>query len=143
MSSPEDGEGGSYRGPVDSLYERLPHGPHRLDHNQVVRNQRARIQGAMIEAVAASGYQAVSVRQVVALAGVSRRSFYELFSNKLECFLSTFDVIAARGVKNIHSAYQQSEGPLEDRLRITFRQSRRLAVVIEAMKGSPPGRCRR
>jgi len=122
MSSPEDGEGGSYRGPVDSLYERLPHGPHRLDHNQVVRNQRARIQGAMIEDVAASGYQAVSVRQVVALAGVSRRSFYELFSNKLECFLSTFDVIAARGVKNIHSAYQQSEGPLEDRLRITFRQ---------------------
>src|ERR1039458_1685675 len=78
MSSPEGDEGGSYRGSVDPLYERLPHGPHRLDHNQVIRNQRARIQGAMVEAVAASGYEAVSVRQVVALAGVSRRSFYEL-----------------------------------------------------------------
>jgi AcrR family transcriptional regulator len=122
MSSPEDGEGGSYRGHVDPLYERLPHGPHRLDHNQVIRNQRSRIQGAMVEAVAGSGYQAVSVRQVVALAGVSRRSFYELFSNKEECFLSTFDVIVARGVKNIRRAYQESEGPLEDRLRITYRQ---------------------
>jgi AcrR family transcriptional regulator len=122
MSSPEDGEGGSFRGSVDALYERLPHGPHRLDHNQVIRNQRARIQGAMVEAVAASGYEAVSVRQVVALAGVSRRSFYELYSNKQECFLSTFDLIAARGVKNIRRAYQDSEGPLEDRLRVTFRQ---------------------
>jgi AcrR family transcriptional regulator len=123
MSSPGGGEGGSYRGSVDPLYERLPHGPHRLDHNQVIRNQRARVQGAMVEAVAASGgYEAVSVRQVVALAGVSRRSFYELYSNKLECFLSTFDVIAARGVKNIRSAYQDSEGPLEDRLRAALRQ---------------------
>ena len=35
------------------LYERLPHGPHRLDHEQVIRHQRSRIHGAMVEAVAA------------------------------------------------------------------------------------------
>jgi AcrR family transcriptional regulator len=148
MSSPEDGEGGSYRASVDPLYERLPHGPHRLDHNQVIRNQRARIQGAMVEAVAASSYEAVSVRQVVALAGVSRRSFYELYSNKQECFLQTFDVVAARGIKRIRAAYEESEGPLEDRLRIAFRhftegvktnwKDARLAIV-EAQTILPAG----
>src|SRR5271169_3897709 len=122
MSGSESSRGSSYKGPVDPLYERLPHGPHRLDHNQVIRNQRARIQGAMVEAVATSGYERASVKQVVALAGVSRRSFYELFANKQECFLATFDVVAARRIKGMRQAYQDSDGDLEDRLRAAFRE---------------------
>src|SRR5271163_2421137 len=98
MSATEGGRE-THRGSAGPLYERLPHGPHRLDHNQVVRNQRSRMYGAMVEAVAASGYERASVRQVVALAGVSRRSFYEQFSNKQECFLQAFDVIVARNAK--------------------------------------------
>jgi TetR/AcrR family transcriptional regulator len=112
----------SYGGSVDSLYERLPHGPHRLGHDQVTRNQRIRLYGAMVEAVAASGYERASVRQVVALAGVSRRSFYELFANKQECFLATFDMVSARGVNVIRQAYQDSDGTLEDRLGATYRR---------------------
>jgi len=88
---------GSATTPLVPLYKRLPHGPHRLDRTQVIRHQRARIYGAMVEAVASSGYQETSVKQVVALAGVSRRSFYEQFANKQECFLATFDLIAQRG----------------------------------------------
>jgi hypothetical protein len=57
------------------LYQRLPHGPHRLAAEEVIRNQRARMHGAMIEAVATNGYERTSVKQVVGLAGVSRRSF--------------------------------------------------------------------
>ena len=57
MSS-ERGGRGSGAGAVSPLYARLPHGPHRLDHGQVVHHQRARIHGAMIEAVAANGYAA-------------------------------------------------------------------------------------
>ena len=45
----------------------------------------------MVEAVAGRGYDAVTVRQVIALAGVSRRSFYEQFASKQDCFLSTYD----------------------------------------------------
>ena len=59
--------------PAAPLYQRLPHGPHRLGAEQVARNQRTRMHGAMIEAVAASGYERTSVKQVVGLAGVSRR----------------------------------------------------------------------
>src|SRR5690348_8874337 len=77
-----------------ALYKRLPRGPHRLDRRAVAQHQRVRIHGAMVQAVAGDGYDALSVRQVIALAGVSRRSFYEQFASKEACFLATFDVVA-------------------------------------------------
>jgi AcrR family transcriptional regulator len=104
------------------LYQRLPHGPHRLDPDEVVRNQRARMHGAMIEAVATNGYERTSVKQVVCLAGVSRRSFYEQFANKQECFLATFDVIAARGAARVSSAYRGAEGAFEVRMKAAFEE---------------------
>lgn len=151
MSSSERGGRGSDAGSMAPLYARLPHGPHRLDHKEVVHHQRARIHGAMVEAVAANGYAGTSVRQVVALAGVSRRSFYEQFANKEECFLSTYDVIAARGVKRIRRVYLASEGLLEERLKVGFRElvegiranwkGARL-VVVEAQTIGPAGLAR-
>ena len=105
---------------VAPIYKRLPHGPHRLARGEVVRHQRARIHGAMVEAVAESGYERTSVKQVIGLAGVSRRSFYEQFANKEECFLATFDLIAGREIKRMRKAYLTTEGPLEERLRAVF-----------------------
>ncbi|MHB8242469.1 MAG: TetR/AcrR family transcriptional regulator [Solirubrobacteraceae bacterium] len=105
---------------IAPIYKRLPHGPHQLARNEVIQNQRARIYGAMVEAVARSGYERTSVKQVIGLAGVSRRSFYEQFSNKEECFLATFDVIAGRDIKRLRKAYAAAEGDLEDRLRAAF-----------------------
>jgi AcrR family transcriptional regulator len=102
------------------LYERLPHGPHRLGAEEVVRNQRTRMHGAMIEAVAANGYERTSVKQVVSLAGVSRRSFYEQFANKQECLLATYDVIATRGAGRVSAAYRAASGETEDRLQAAF-----------------------
>lgn len=107
---------------IAPLYKRLPHGPHRLARNEVLQNQRARIHGAMVEAVAQDGYEKTSIKQVLALAGVSRRSFYEQFANKEECFLTTFDLIAARAVKQTNEAYRAADGDLEDRLRAAFEQ---------------------
>jgi len=99
------------------LYERLPHGPHRLERGEVLSHQRARIQGAMVEAIAQSGYEATSVKHVTALAGVSRRAFYEQFANKQDCFLATFDLIAGRGLRRVRRAYLAADGCLEVRLR--------------------------
>jgi TetR/AcrR family transcriptional regulator len=133
---------------VAPLYERLPHGPHRLDHKEVVRHQRARIHGAMVEAVAASGYERTSVKQVVGLAGVSRRSFYEQFANKQECFLATFDLIATRGAKRINAAYRATQGDLEERLTASFREFAGVVeanwkganlVIVEAQTAGAPG----
>jgi AcrR family transcriptional regulator len=102
------------------LYQRLPHGPHRLAPEEVVRNQRTRMHGAMIEAVAINGYERTSVKQVVGLAGVSRRSFYEQFANKQECFLATYDVIARRGADRVSAAYRDARGDAEQRMQAGF-----------------------
>jgi AcrR family transcriptional regulator len=133
--------------PPTPLYQRLPHGPHRLGAEEVAHNQRSRMHGAMIEAVASDGYERTSVRQVVGLAGVSRRAFYEQFSNKQECFLATFDVIAARGAGRVSAAYQAAGGDVQERMHAAFgeltaaisanQKSAHLAIV-EAPKAGPP-----
>jgi len=102
---------------IAPLYQRLPRGPHQLAPTEVARHQRLRMYGAMVEAVAANGYANTSVKQIIGLAGVSRRAFYEQFANKEECFLATFDLIAARGVKRVHEAYLSTGGDLERRIR--------------------------
>lgn len=102
---------------IAPLYQRLPRGPHQLAPTEVARHQRLRMHGAMVEAVAANGYANTSVKQIIGLAGVSRRAFYEQFANKEECFLATFDLIAARGVKRVHEAYLSTSGDLERRIR--------------------------
>jgi AcrR family transcriptional regulator len=111
---------GSARAQVAPLYKRLPHGPHRLERREVALNQRARIHGAMIEAVARGGYESTSVRQVIGLAGVSRRSFYEHFTNREACFLATFDVTAARGIRRVTRACGAADGGLEEQLGAAF-----------------------
>jgi AcrR family transcriptional regulator len=133
---------------IGPLYKRLPHGPHRLARNEVIRHQRTRIHGAMIEAVAENGYEGTSIKQVIALAGVSRRSFYEQFANKEECFLATFDMLAGRSVLRLSKAYSAADGGLEERLRGTFRELAKTAtrepksavlVVVEAQTAGSEG----
>ncbi|HEX3434619.1 MAG TPA: TetR/AcrR family transcriptional regulator [Solirubrobacteraceae bacterium] len=111
--------GGAGKAPTP-LYERLPHGPHRLSAEAVLRNQRTRMHGAMVEAVAMHGYERTSVKQVVGLAGVSRRSFYEQFANKQECFLATYDLIAIRGAGRVGAAYRDARGDTEQRMQAAF-----------------------
>jgi AcrR family transcriptional regulator len=140
----ERGEAG---GPPAPLYERLPHGPHRLGSEAVLLNQRARMHGAMIEAVAMNGYERTSVKQVVGLAGVSRRSFYEQFANKQECFLATYDLIAKRGAERVSAAYRGARGDGEQRMQAAFGElgqavsdnwnSANLAILEAPKAGAP------
>jgi AcrR family transcriptional regulator len=69
----------------------LPRGPHGLERDVVLASQRGRMLAAMADAVAAKGYAATTVADVVAGAGVSRKTFYEHFRDKEECFLAAFD----------------------------------------------------
>lgn len=120
-------------GALMPLYERLPRGPHQLNPGEVAENQRRRMYGAMIEAVATSGYGRTSVKQVVTLAGVSRRAFYEQFANKQECFLATLDLIAAQAINSIGATYRATEGPLEQRLEAAF------LTFAEVVRRNPKG----
>ena len=92
------------------LYRRLPHGPHGIAREEVSRNQRTRIYGAMIEAVSQHGYRRTAVADVLALAGVSRKAFYEQFANKEACLLATFDIALARERRRVIDGWQSERG---------------------------------
>src|ERR1700752_5261293 len=62
-----------------------------LPRDVVWRSQRGRLLAAMAAAVAVKGYAGVAVADVIAQAGVSRKTFYEHFDNKEECFLAAYD----------------------------------------------------
>jgi AcrR family transcriptional regulator len=74
---------------------RLPPGRHGLPRDFVVQNQRDRLAAGIIAAVSEFGYHETTITQIAAAAGVSRRTFYSYFNSKEECYLDTFDQIAA------------------------------------------------
>ena len=77
--------------------QRLPRHPHRLSRDDVARSQRGRILRAVAESVAAKGYAATSVAEVIARAGVSRSTFYELYDGKESAFLDAY-----AGIELVH-----------------------------------------
>jgi AcrR family transcriptional regulator len=87
----------------------LPTGRHGLPRQFVAHNQRERLLIAMVEAVAEKGYSAVTVADVVAGSGVSRRTFYELFDNKEDCFLGAYEELVGRMVVAVDTAYRAQE----------------------------------
>jgi AcrR family transcriptional regulator len=79
----------------------LPRGRHRLSAEEVRSSQRARLLAAMLECVGEDGYAGTTVPQVVARARVSRNAFYELFEDKLDCFLALSDELAGEMLEQI------------------------------------------
>jgi AcrR family transcriptional regulator len=77
-----------------------------MDPKDVERDQRERLQTAMIELIAKRGYQAVRILDLTKLARVSRPTFYGLYTDKEELFLAAYDEIAQRTVKTTIEAYQ-------------------------------------
>ncbi|HWI74588.1 MAG TPA: TetR/AcrR family transcriptional regulator [Baekduia sp.] len=92
----------------------LPRGRHAAPRAVVAESQRERLLVAMADACAAKGYANVAVADVIERAGVSRRSFYEHFSNKEECFLAAYDAGVAGLLDTIAEAEEaaRAEGGL-------------------------------
>src|SRR3954452_10118389 len=83
----------------------LPRGRHAAPREVVAESQRERLLVAMADATAAKGYANVAVADVIERAGVSRRSFYEHFSNKEDAFLAAYDA----GVAALLDAIAEAE----------------------------------
>ena len=58
----------------------------------LVASPRGRLLDAMTAAVAENGYAATSVADVINRAHASRRTFYEQFADKEDCYLAAFRV---------------------------------------------------
>jgi AcrR family transcriptional regulator len=67
-------------------------------------SQRGRLLHAVTHAVAEKGYAHVTVADVVGGAGVSRRTFYEQFENKEDCFLAAYEAGTQSVITDIRAA---------------------------------------
>jgi AcrR family transcriptional regulator len=90
-------------------------------HEQVAEIQRARLLAAMVDVVAERGAANVTVARVVARSGVSRRTFYELFSDREDCLLATFDEAIQRIASRVAPVYEQHR-TWRDRIRAALQE---------------------
>jgi AcrR family transcriptional regulator len=68
-------------------------GRHNLPPEVVAFNQRERLLSAAARVAVERGYGEMTVADVIKLAAVSRRTFYEHFANKEAVFLATYDAV--------------------------------------------------
>jgi AcrR family transcriptional regulator/DNA-binding MarR family transcriptional regulator len=73
---------------------------------QVSHIQRQRILAAMADVTAERGAGQVTVAHIVARSGVSRRTFYELFSDREECLLAALDQAIVRATAAVLPAHR-------------------------------------
>ncbi|HMJ96091.1 MAG TPA: TetR/AcrR family transcriptional regulator, partial [Thermoleophilaceae bacterium] len=66
-----------------NIPRRLPRGTHGLDPSLVAASQRTRLREAVGRTVAEKGYAAATIDDIVRGAGVSKKTFYEHFDDKL------------------------------------------------------------
>lgn len=109
----------------------LPRGRHAAPRRVVRQAQRARMLDAMVEAVSEKGYARVVVADVIERAGVSRKTFYEQFANKEECFLAAYDA----GVDSLLTAIDEALVELAPDWLAASRRA--VEVYLEAMAASP------
>jgi AcrR family transcriptional regulator len=88
---------------------RLPPGRHGLPREFVVHNQRERLIAGLAEAVAENGYSGTTIAHITRHAAVSRRTFYEHFSSKDECFVAAYDTVMAELRERIAEAFEKEE----------------------------------
>jgi AcrR family transcriptional regulator len=92
---------------------RLPPGRHGLPREFVVSNQRGRLAAGTIAAVVEHGYHETTVSRIVDAAGISRRTFYQYFSSKEECFVDTYGVVEEFLLGEMRTAGEGAVGCLE------------------------------
>ena len=90
-----------------------------LKRRHVADIQRALILSAMYEVCSERGASKVTVAHVVAHAGVSRRTFYELFEDSESCLLKALDDAIARAGERVSEAYDGAQ-PWRVRIRASL-----------------------
>ena len=88
---------------------RLPPGRHGLPRDFVVHNQRERLIAGLAEAVAEKGYGGTTIADITRHAAVSRRTFYEHFEGKDECFVAAFDTVTEQLRGRVGEAYDAED----------------------------------
>ncbi len=88
---------------------RLPPGRHGLPREFVVHNQRERLIAGIAEAIAENGYSGTTIAHITRHAAVSRRTFYEHFSSKDECFVAAYDTVMQQLRERVSAGFEEAE----------------------------------
>ncbi len=95
---------------------RLRSGLDRFERERVVDIQRARLLAAAAQVACERGAGNVTVAHIVERAGVSRRTFYEIFTGSEECLLATLDQALDRASARVLPPWRSS-GSWRERVR--------------------------
>jgi AcrR family transcriptional regulator len=108
----------------------LPAGRHGLPRAFVISNQRERILDAVLQAASHGGYAAMRIEDVIVIAGVSRRTFYDHFANKEDAFLASYDLVLEQLLTGVSTAFASGE-------TWTSRVRRGLAAFLNLLAAEP------
>jgi AcrR family transcriptional regulator len=99
--------------PPQDIPRRLPRGTHGLDPGVVAASQRTRLLEAVGRAVAERGYAGATIDDIVRGAGVSKKTFYDHFRDKLDCFLAAYEAASDELLARLREAQAGPGGWLE------------------------------
>lgn len=113
--------------------------------------QRERMLKAMTEVVAREGYAETTVRKLLTQARLSRRTYYDLYVDKEDCYLDAYGVIAdqlaartAAGFERGDSAAEQVRLAVEELAAFCLEQPEAAcACIVEGLAAGPAARLRR
>jgi AcrR family transcriptional regulator len=87
----------------------VPRGKHNVPREFIEATQRERLLDAVAIVVGQRGYQAATITDIVAAAGVSTKTFYEHFDDKLQCFNAAYDFGIGILYSHVRAAYEQEK----------------------------------
>lgn len=96
---------------------RLRPGPNGLPRGQVTEIQRSRMLAAAVDAVEEAGYARMTVAQVISRARVSRKTFYDVFADREDCFLAAFEQAISQATLIAREAYAREGGVWREGVR--------------------------
>jgi AcrR family transcriptional regulator/DNA-binding MarR family transcriptional regulator len=111
----------------------------------VSQTQRSRMLRSAVAVISEHGYGEMSVARVTAGAGVSRRTFYDLFEDREDCFVAAFDEAVTRARSAAIQGYE-SERDWETRVRAALlglllfldqEPGLRSLLVVDALRAGP------
>ncbi|MBA3808998.1 MAG: TetR/AcrR family transcriptional regulator, partial [Solirubrobacterales bacterium] len=102
----------------------------RRPRGEIAAIQRARIIAAALDAVEDIGYERMTVAQVISRARVSRKTFYDVFEDRDQCFLAALDQALAEASALAKQAYAR-EKCWQDGVRSA------LATLLDLMDEAP------
>jgi AcrR family transcriptional regulator len=118
-------------GDADQLRERKLSPGRGTPPEEVAQSQRERLFGAMVAVVSEKGYEATRIGDLLEVSGVSRKAFYEHFTDKRECFLAAVEALVEAGTAIMLHGYN-APGSWEDRVQTGLEALTRLLLAQPA-----------